>query len=54
MRSLLGFCDRQLIIPQFSNAENLLSRDNLTPEEDALWELLVKLIEDFADKHYVN
>ncbi|MEG4576112.1 transcriptional regulator [Microcoleus sp. N3A4] len=27
--------------------EELLSRPNLTPEEDALLELLVKLIEDF-------
>ena len=35
-----------------SVTENLLSRDNLTPEEDALLELLVKLIEDFEDKHY--
>ncbi len=32
--------------------EELLSRENLTPEEDALLELLVKLIEDFEDKHY--
>lgn len=32
--------------------EELLSRQNLTPEEDALLELLVKLIEDFEDKHY--
>lgn len=32
--------------------EELLSRTNLTPEEDALLELLVKLIEDFEDKHY--
>ncbi|MHC5594955.1 MAG: helix-turn-helix domain-containing protein [Nostoc sp.] len=32
--------------------EELLSRSNLTPEEDALLELLVKLIEDFEDKHY--
>jgi HTH-type transcriptional regulator / antitoxin HigA len=32
--------------------EELLSRPNLTPEEDALLELLVKLIEDFEDKHY--
>ena len=31
---------------------NYLSRDNLTPEEDALLELLVKLIENFEDKHY--
>lgn len=27
--------------------ESLLSRNNLTPEEDTLLELLVKLIEDF-------
>jgi len=32
--------------------EALLSRSDLTPEEDALLELLVKLIEDFEDKHY--
>ncbi|MBD0386289.1 MAG: transcriptional regulator [Nostoc sp. C3-bin3] len=32
--------------------EELLSRSNLAPEEDALLELLVKLIEDFEDKHY--
>ena len=32
--------------------EELLSRSNLTPEEDTLLELLVKLIEDFEDKHY--
>ena len=32
--------------------EELLSRSNLTPEEDALLELLVKLIEDFEDNHY--
>mgnify|MGYP006273564539 CR=1 FL=1 len=32
--------------------EELLSRTNLTPEEDAMLELLVKLIEDFEDKHY--
>jgi HTH-type transcriptional regulator / antitoxin HigA len=32
--------------------EELLSRPNLTSEEDALLELLVKLIEDFEDKHY--
>ena len=32
--------------------EELISRTNLTPEEDALLELLVKLIEDFEDKHY--
>lgn len=32
--------------------EELLSRSDLTPEEDALLELLVKLIEDFEDKHY--
>ncbi|MEH1873219.1 helix-turn-helix domain-containing protein [Nostoc sp.] len=32
--------------------EELLSRSNLTLEEDALLELLVKLIEDFEDKHY--
>lgn len=32
--------------------EELLSRPNLTPEEDALLEMLVKLIEDFEDKHY--
>lgn len=32
--------------------EELLSRSHLTPEEDALLELLVKLIEDFEEKHY--
>ncbi|MEH2153706.1 helix-turn-helix domain-containing protein [Nostoc sp.] len=32
--------------------EELLSHSHLTPEEDALLELLVKLIEDFEDKHY--
>lgn len=32
--------------------ESLLSRKNLTPEEDTLLELLVKLIEDFEEKHY--
>lgn len=32
--------------------EELLSRSHRTPEEDALLELLVKLIEDFEDKHY--
>ncbi|MEH2115891.1 helix-turn-helix domain-containing protein [Nostoc sp.] len=30
----------------------MLSRSHLTLEEDALLELLVKLIEDFEDKHY--
>jgi len=32
--------------------EELLSRPNLAPEEDAVLELLVRLIEDFEDKHY--
>ena len=32
--------------------EELISRKELTPEENALLELLVKLIEDFEDKHY--
>jgi HTH-type transcriptional regulator/antitoxin HigA len=32
--------------------ESLLFRENLTPEEDTLLELLVKLIEDFEEKHY--
>jgi HTH-type transcriptional regulator / antitoxin HigA len=32
--------------------EELLSRSLLTPEEDTLLELLVRLIEDFEDKHY--
>jgi len=32
--------------------ESLLSRNNLTPEEDTLLELLVKLIEDFEENHY--
>ncbi|WP_016952503.1 hypothetical protein [Anabaena sp. PCC 7108] len=33
-------------------AEDLLSRPQLTPEENMLLELLVKLIEDFENKHY--
>jgi HTH-type transcriptional regulator / antitoxin HigA len=32
--------------------EELLSRSSLTSEEDTLLELLVKLIEDFENKHY--
>ncbi|MEG4586156.1 transcriptional regulator [Microcoleus sp. MOSTC5] len=32
--------------------ENLLSRENLTSEEDILLELLVKLIEDYEETHY--
>ena len=32
--------------------EELLARKDLTPEEGTLLELLVKLIEDFEDKHY--
>ena len=32
--------------------ESLLSRENLTPEEDTLLELLVKLIDDFEEKNY--
>ncbi len=32
--------------------EELLARQNLTPEESTILELLVKLIEDFEDKHY--
>lgn len=32
--------------------EELLAHPNLTPEEDALLELLVKLIEDFEEKQY--
>ncbi|NJK73400.1 MAG: transcriptional regulator [Richelia sp. CSU_2_1] len=32
--------------------ESLLYRKNLTPEEDTLLELLVKLIEDFEESHY--
>jgi len=32
--------------------EELISRPSLTLEEDALLELLVRLIEDFEDKHY--
>ncbi|MGB8690984.1 MAG: transcriptional regulator [Microcoleus sp.] len=32
--------------------ESLLSQNNLTPEEDTLLELLVKLIEDYEEKHY--
>ncbi|MGB3652667.1 MAG: hypothetical protein WBA41_15820 [Rivularia sp. (in: cyanobacteria)] len=30
----------------------MLARQNLTPEENAILDLLVKLIEDFEDKHY--
>jgi HTH-type transcriptional regulator/antitoxin HigA len=32
--------------------EELLARQNLTPEEGTILELLVKLIEDFEDKNY--
>ncbi|MBD1886355.1 transcriptional regulator [Microcoleus vaginatus] len=32
--------------------EYLLSRKNLTPEEDTLLELLVNLIEDYEENHY--
>ncbi|BAZ50439.1 hypothetical protein NIES4103_30550 [Nostoc sp. NIES-4103] len=32
--------------------EELLSRPQLTPEENAVLELLVRLIEDFEEKHY--
>ncbi|ALF53160.1 transcription regulator with HTH domain protein [Nostoc piscinale CENA21] len=32
--------------------EELLARPDLSPEEDILLELLVKLIEDFEAKHY--
>ena len=32
--------------------EELISTKNLKPEEEALLQLLVKLIEDFEDKHY--
>ncbi|MBF2063937.1 MAG: transcriptional regulator [Calothrix sp. C42_A2020_038] len=32
--------------------EELLARQNLTPEESTILELLVKLIEDFEDTHY--
>jgi HTH-type transcriptional regulator / antitoxin HigA len=32
--------------------EELMHRSNPTPEEDALLDLLVKLIEDFEAKHY--
>jgi HTH-type transcriptional regulator / antitoxin HigA len=32
--------------------EELLSRPNITPEEDTLLELFVKLIEDFEEKYY--
>ncbi|WP_413171045.1 helix-turn-helix domain-containing protein [Anabaena azotica] len=32
--------------------EELISRSDLTPEEDALLELLVRLIEDFENQHY--
>lgn len=32
--------------------EQLLACKNLTPEENTILDLLVKLIEDFEDKHY--
>jgi HTH-type transcriptional regulator/antitoxin HigA len=32
--------------------DELMSRENLTIEEDAILDLLVKLIEDFEEKHY--
>ncbi|KAF3887837.1 MULTISPECIES: helix-turn-helix domain-containing protein [Nostocales] len=32
--------------------EELLARQKLTPEESTILELLVKLIEDFENKHY--
>lgn len=32
--------------------EELLSRPNITPEENTLLELFVKLISDFEEKHY--
>ncbi|MEA5553717.1 transcriptional regulator [Anabaena cylindrica UHCC 0172] len=32
--------------------EDLLSRPHLTPEEDTLLKLLVRLIEDFENQHY--
>lgn len=32
--------------------EDLLSRPHLTPEENTLLELLVRLIEDFENQHY--
>ncbi len=32
--------------------EELISTKNLNPEEEALLQLLVKLMEDFEDKHY--
>ncbi len=32
--------------------EELMSRTELTPEEDTLLELLVALVEDFEQKHY--
>lgn len=32
--------------------EELMSRENLTNEEDTILDLLVKLIEDFEEKHY--
>ena len=32
--------------------EELLARQNLSPEENTILDLLVKLIEDFEDKHY--
>ncbi|BAZ13663.1 HTH-type transcriptional regulator [Calothrix sp. NIES-4071] len=32
--------------------DELMSRENLTNEEDTILDLLVKLIEDFEEKHY--
>jgi HTH-type transcriptional regulator / antitoxin HigA len=32
--------------------EELMARPQLTPEEDAVLELLVRLIEEFEEKHY--
>ncbi|MBW4426998.1 MAG: transcriptional regulator [Nostoc desertorum CM1-VF14] len=57
-RQLVSQHQPQIIMTEEENekfldtVEKLLSRSHLTPEEDALLELLVKLIEDFEDKHY--
>ena len=41
-----------LFIPLFSNAEELMARPQMTLEEDVFLELLVRLIEEFEQKHY--
>ena len=57
-RNLLSLYQPKIIRNEEENesflaiVEELMSRQELTPEENALLELLVKLIEDFEDKHY--